>query len=169
MTMVKIETAMNVSLSEDVARQIAERLTNKGSDMQHEMWDVVAYRSGRLHPRSLPYSYVAWASMTEEQTGEMAVIAWGASRMWRGEQTFECFVQEDRRRYGLASACLSALLTDKRVFLNQPLAVFSEPTQQLVRCRFHWPVVHRYYHDGHDWKRSTGEIIKAPASEVYAY
>lgn len=166
--MMQIQTSLNANLSEDVARQIAERLTNSGSEMQQEMWDVLAYKAGRLHPRTLPYNYVAYAAQSEEQTGDMKVIGWSASRCWRGEQTFESFVDPEHRRYGIASACLTALLVDQRVCLTQPIAVFSEPAERLLLRRFHWPVVHRYYRDGADWKRATGEIITVP-SEVYAY
>lgn len=166
--MVTLTTSLITNLSDDVARQIAERLTNPNSAMQQELWDVVAYRTGRMHPRSIPYTYIAYFSQSEEQTGDMEVIGWSASRLWRGEQTFECFVDPEHRRMGIAAACLSALLADRRVLINQPVAVFSEPAERLVIEKFHWPVVHRYFHDGHDWKRSTGEIVRVP-SDTYAH
>lgn len=165
-------TSSNLNLSEEVARQIAEGLTKAESAMQKEMWDVVAVKAGRLHPKNLPYSYLAVVSLSDELTGEMRVIGWGATRMWRGEQTFECFISEGHRRSGLATACLAALLIDKRIYPGHSLAVFSTETEKL--CKKHgYSVVNSYYWDGGDWKRSTGEIVAVPkktnASETYAY
>lgn len=159
--MLTIQTSQNIHLSLDVAQTIAERLTNPNSEFQKEMYDVVAYHNGRFRAHSLPHLPMAVIYRTDAHTGELQVIGWGASRMWRGSQTYETFIAPEHRRRGLSTAALIALVNDGWMDIGREVAVFSPAVESLVRKQG-FTIVKRFLrNDVGTWVPHTGELVES--------
>lgn len=159
--MLTIQTSQNIHLSLDVAQTIAERLTNPNSEFQKEMYDVVAYHNGRFRAHSLPHLPMAVIYRTDPHSGELQVIGWGASRMWRGTQTYETFIAPEHRRMGLSSAALISLVCDGWMHKGREVAVFSPAVEALVRKQG-FKIIKRFLrNDVGTWVPHTGELLES--------
>ncbi len=127
----EIELLTIGELCKDTAEYCATKLCREGSEMQAE------FREGKS---DTPVVVIC--------VGEP--VAWVASHEWRGQQTLEAFVAEDRRRCGLASIGAMVLLSTSYLNRKQPLAVFSPDCIPLARS-LGFRDVYNYTRNGNDW------------------
>lgn len=111
------KTTVVAKLTQHEADAIASRLTNPGSEFQHE----VRNRNGSLTPVAIVFDR------------SQAIVSWAATHTWRGQQTLEGFTSPESRNRGCARVAAAMLIADGHVDTSRPVAVFAPSFVFLAR------------------------------------